>query len=341
MIRRSLLAAPALLAVRPALGQREVADATGRRVALPDRVTRIFPAGAPAAVLTWTLAPDLLLGWPAPPPSPSAAALLDPRAAALPTLAAPNGTPKPGAIAAARPDLVLDYGAIPPQAAQRVARITAETGIPALLLDGALAKLPETYLHLGAILDRLPAAEERAQAAAAILAEARHGAARLAQRDRPRVFLAHGPHGAATVPRGALAAEALDLAGAETMAQGSADGQEIAAVTVEQVQAWDPDWIIAAAPDFLRHARTDQAWHTLRAVRQARIVLAPQLPFGWLDSPPAANRLLGLMWLAALFGLVPADALPVRVAAFHALFYHRRPTPAQVTRLLASAFPQP
>ena len=31
---------------------------------VPARVQRIFPAGPPAAILIYTLAPDLLLGWP-------------------------------------------------------------------------------------------------------------------------------------------------------------------------------------------------------------------------------------------------------------------------------------
>src|SRR5262249_27435222 len=38
-------------------------DAAGRRGAIPDRVTRVFPAGPPAAILLYTLAPELLLGW--------------------------------------------------------------------------------------------------------------------------------------------------------------------------------------------------------------------------------------------------------------------------------------
>ena len=39
-------------------------DATGRALAVPEKVARVFPAGPPAAILLYTLAPDLLLGWP-------------------------------------------------------------------------------------------------------------------------------------------------------------------------------------------------------------------------------------------------------------------------------------
>lgn len=41
-----------------------VTDATGRELPIPGKVARVFPAGPPAAILLYTLAPDLLLGWP-------------------------------------------------------------------------------------------------------------------------------------------------------------------------------------------------------------------------------------------------------------------------------------
>ena len=39
-----------------------ITDATGRTVTAPDRLMRIYPAGPPAAVELYTLAPDLLMG---------------------------------------------------------------------------------------------------------------------------------------------------------------------------------------------------------------------------------------------------------------------------------------
>jgi molybdopterin-binding protein len=41
-----------------------VTDGAGRSVPVPARVDRVFPAGPPAAIMLYTLAPDLLLGWP-------------------------------------------------------------------------------------------------------------------------------------------------------------------------------------------------------------------------------------------------------------------------------------
>jgi len=57
-------AAAAALAMPHIVRAATLTDAAGRNVQIPERVTRVFPSGPPAAILLYTLAPDLLLGWP-------------------------------------------------------------------------------------------------------------------------------------------------------------------------------------------------------------------------------------------------------------------------------------
>ena len=42
---------------------RDVTDSAGRRVEVPARVERVYPAGGPAAIFLYTLAPEKMLGW--------------------------------------------------------------------------------------------------------------------------------------------------------------------------------------------------------------------------------------------------------------------------------------
>ncbi|MBX6741192.1 MAG: ABC transporter substrate-binding protein [Acetobacteraceae bacterium] len=342
--RRALLAAGAVLALPHAgLAERPVADATGRRVAVPDRVARVFPAGPPAAILLYTLAPDLLLGWPARPPDPAEAAFLTPEAAALPRIGRLTGrdnTANAEAVLASRPDLVLDYGSVASTFVSLAERMQGQTGLPTLLLDGALGKVPETYRLLGTILDRGKAAEARAGTAERILAQAREAAARLQARGRPRVLYVRGPRGLETGLAGSINTEIIEFAGAENVAGRALGPGGLAQISMEQVLAWNPDWVIAIHPDFPAHARQDPLWRSLPAVQAGRLVLAPGLPFGWVDFPPSVNRLLGLLWLPVLFGVHPVAGLAEAVTAFHALFYHRRPEPAQVEALLRPALPR-
>src|SRR5262245_59025896 len=61
--RRTLIVqlAAAMLAPRAARAG-TVTDGAGRSVPVPARVERVFPAGPPAAIFLYTLAPELLLG---------------------------------------------------------------------------------------------------------------------------------------------------------------------------------------------------------------------------------------------------------------------------------------
>ena len=57
--RRAVLASTAAaLLVRGQARADSVTDDSGRAVPVPDKVTRVFPAGPPAAILLYTLAPN-------------------------------------------------------------------------------------------------------------------------------------------------------------------------------------------------------------------------------------------------------------------------------------------
>jgi molybdopterin-binding protein len=140
----------AWLGVVPALGlimfslsaqARLVTDATGRQVAVPDRVERVYPAGPPASVLLYVLAPSAMLGW-AHGPGDAAKAFLEPPAAALPELGAltHGDTVDTAAIGRLHPRLIVDFGTVSPRYAELAAKVQATTGVPYPLLDGRLEK---------------------------------------------------------------------------------------------------------------------------------------------------------------------------------------------------------
>ena len=67
---------------------------------------------------------------------------------------------------------------------------------------------------------------------------------------------------------------------------------------------------------------TDPTWANLRADREGRVYRAPTLPFGWFDSPPGVNRLMGETWPTAVLYRGKADVdLRVRMREFYRLFY--------------------
>ncbi|MGU3537504.1 ABC transporter substrate-binding protein [Methylobacterium sp. A54F] len=325
----------ALLAAVPAAA-RPVTDAAGRTVAVPGTVARVLPAGPPASVLLYTLAPGKMAGW-VRAPSPAEAALLAAPARDLPgygRLTGRGGTANVEAVLAAAPDLVLDVGSTGPTYASLADRVQAQTGIPYLLLDGTFAGLPETYRRLGAILGVEARAGELADDAAATIAEIAARVATVPEARRPRVYYGRGPKGLETGLAGSINVEILEAAGARNVAAAAGTGG-LAAVSPEQVLAWDPEVILTVDPAVQAAFRTDPLWSGVAAVRANRVYRAPALPFGWFDAPPGVNRLIGLRWLAKLLypDLFP-EPLGATVRTFYRRYYHVDLSEAQLAALL-------
>jgi len=79
-------------------------------------------------------------------------------------------------------------------------------------------------------------------------------------------------------------------------------------------------------------------WGSVKAVRDKRIYLAPDLPYGWFDAPPGVNRLIGVRWLTSI--LYPKqfpDNLQEATRQFYKLFYQVDLTDEQMAMLLTNA----
>ena len=90
-------------------------------------------------------------------------------------------------------------------------------------------------------------------------------------------------------------------------------------------------------PASYRAVVTDPVRVSVKAVRDKRTYLAPNLPYGWSDAPPGVNRLIGVRWLMSL--LYPRqfpDDLRGVTRDFYKRFYV---TELQLDALLASATP--
>src|SRR5262245_10345885 len=91
-----------------------VTDGAGRSVEIPARVERVFPAGPPAAIMLYTVAPDLLLGWPRA-NRPEEREFLLPDIGGRPEVGRITGrgnTANLEVVLALKPDLILDIGSV-------------------------------------------------------------------------------------------------------------------------------------------------------------------------------------------------------------------------------------
>jgi iron complex transport system substrate-binding protein len=332
-----LLAALLVLAGLPAFAAREFTDDAGRKVLLPDKVTRVYAAGPPASVLVFALAPDTLVGW--------TRAFRDDEAqwipekyAKLPELGRLTGrgnTASVEVVLQAKPDLIVDMGSTNATFASLADRVQEQTGIPYILLDGRLETTPAQIEKLARALGTEARGKELADYSRKLIDSLQSKIATIPADKRPEVYYARGPQGLQTGLKGSINVEMIEFLGAKNVAAGETGG--LANVGLEQVVLWNPPVIVTNDPNFYREVWTAPVWSTtISAVRKKRVYLSPHLPFGWFDFPPGANRLIGLVWLSdILYPDLFRHDLRKEVAAFYKLFYQREPTAAQIDTLLA------
>lgn len=306
----------------------EVTDSTGRAVRVPDRIAHVLPAGPPAAILLEAIAPDLMMGWPGP-MSGDARDMVAPDAAKL--LRIPRLTGRDDVteqIRALKPDLILDYGGVTPRYFDLAEKTRQRTGIPVLLYTGAIDQIPRVARALGAVLHR----ETRAEAVA-VFAEALLALPATADR-HPKVLYARGTDGLNVAAPDTEVTELFKLLDWQVVAPDGPKGEKTTfrPSTIGAIRALDPDILIFSDPAMRERVVNEQAWRTVRAVREGNVHVAPALPFGWVEEPPSINRLLGLAWLR---GHEPAAL----AAAFNAAVYGRALTSAQIDAVLAGVRP--
>jgi iron complex transport system substrate-binding protein len=310
----------ALLFAAPA-NARSVVDATGRTVEIPDRIERVMPAGQPAAVLLYTIAPEKMIGWPHS-PGPAAKSLLGASFAELPALPplVRDGKVQTEQIQATRPDVILDYGSTAARYADRATMVHEATGIPDLLMDGRLERTPEIYRVLGGMLGTAERAADLATAAERLLTITRERVQARQETGPIRVYYARSADGLTTATAASSLGDVLRLIGLVNVADGAQPG-ELLHVTRDQVYAWNPDIVVTNNPGFWK-VRNGPDWAGLPAVAQGRVYLAPAVPFGWIDEPPSVNRLLGLLWAGhTLYPAVYPEDLRAEARDFYRRFY--------------------
>jgi iron complex transport system substrate-binding protein len=334
--RRSLLATSALLAMPNIARAASVTDGAGRVVTVPARTERVFPAGPPAAIQHYTLQPRSLIGWPRA-NRPAELPYLDPEIGAraeVGRLTGRGNTTNLETLLALKPDLILDIGSVARTFVEVADRVAAQTGIPYALLDGRFDKLVGSYRLHGQLTGETARAEDLARYCDDVIRTCRARIATVPAEKRPRVYYARGPRGLDTGLGGSINVETIEFMGAVNVAGGVRGG--LATVSLEQVLVWNPEVIITIDQDFAANVGSDPSWAAVAAVREGRVHLSPKLPFGWVDFPPAINRMPGLWWLGKILypALFPEDLTTI-TRDFYGRFYHRVPDDAQIAAVLA------
>lgn len=288
----------------PMTSAREITDMAGRRVVLPEQIHRIYAAQPYTHVLTYMIAPELLIGHLSIIKD-SERRFLRPGTADLPMLGgAPGSGPAVNieAVLAAKPDLVLLKGnaqSDPTGAAERYVKL----GLPVVFVD--LEKIddyPAAIEFFGKLAGRETTTKPLAEHARKVLADVDRAVAKIPENQRVRVYYAESADGLATECDQSFHADAIKRAGGKIVHQcllKSHMGMET--VSIEQVIAYNPDIIVSQDPQFEATVYGDPRWAGVKAVAEHKVWTVPRTPFDWIDRPPSVTRILGVQWLAHRF----------------------------------------
>ena len=280
---------------------RQITDMMGRRVTVPETMTRVYGTAPPATCLILALAPDLLVGLNMP-LGPAAAGYVGPRARQLPVVGGWFGQgrmPNLESLLQVKPEVVVGFQLRRAATAWKIEQTLEPLGMPVFYVSlETLSEYPTAFRLLGELLGRRERAAELSAYCQRTLDQAAALRAGLKEEEKVTVYYAEGAQGLNTECDTSIHAELISLCGGRNVHHCSTTtvyGME--KVSLEQVIAYDPQVILAHDAKFLAMVGSDPRWKDVRAVRDGRIYRIPRVPFNWFDRPPSFMRFLGARWL--------------------------------------------
>ncbi len=325
-----------VLLSQPAQG-RELTDMNGRKVTIPDTISKVVGVSPPATYLLYAIDPTLIAG--ANTSADDKKFMVD-TFTKLPVIGGFFGQSKTlnqEILLQIKPDFVV-YGAWRENATMQYFESTmAQLHLPTVGVHfESIDDYPAALRFLGDVLGRQERGKVLSDYAAKAISEAKSAAAQIPETEKVTVYYAEGMDGLSTEKSGSLHAELIPLAGGINVHKGeSSDSYGMDKISMEQIILYNPMVILVKEKAFFATIFTDPRWKNLRAVRDKRVYLIPSGPFNWFDRPPSIMRLLGIKWLLKTLhpNRYPAD-IPAETTAFYKLFLGVELSDADVRSLL-------
>ncbi|MBG3131076.1 iron ABC transporter substrate-binding protein [Proteus mirabilis] len=295
-------------------------------------IHRVISAGPPTDQLLLALAPEKLLGFSS--LNLEKSPLFSDELRKLPRLGRLSGrgsTLSLEALLTLEPDIIIDSGNVDETYRSLAKRVSDQTGVPYVLIDGTLKDSPAQLRQTGALLGVSERAETLARIAEQYLSDAALFAA--TQKTSPRFYLARGAKALQTGARSSIHTEAIETLGFENVVD-IPDFTGLTDVSPEQLLMWDPEIIITQDENAYQQIMHDAVWKSIQAVKNNKVLLFKGLPFGWLDGPPGINRLMGMRRLQSHFDTRIEKQAAQDLQNYFAHFYHTQLSAEQCQQLL-------
>ncbi|MGE0082940.1 MAG: ABC transporter substrate-binding protein [Desulfococcaceae bacterium] len=307
------------------VGAKEIMDMSGRKVIVPDTITKVYCASPPATYMLYAVDPALIAGLNYP-FNPKEQPYLNPAMARLPVIGGWFGqgrTPNQETLLQIRPDIMIVWKWKNSAVNEKIEQTAQQLKLPLVYIQiDRLSDYSQAFQFMGGLLHREDRAQELSDYAAKAMKSVESAISDIPDEKKVSVYYAEAADGLSTECDQSVHAELIPLAGGKNIHQCKAeDDFGMVRVSIEQVMLNNPDVIIAQEKNFADQVFGNPIWQSVRAVKNKRVHLIPKYPFNWFDRPPSFMRLLGIRWLTHL--LYPdryAFDLSKETKAFYKLF---------------------
>lgn len=161
----------------------------------------------------------------------------------------------------------------------------------------------------------------------------------IAEADRPSVLHGNSVYTMTLDGTGTIIDDWISAAGGRNAVTESTTGNAQAKFSLEQIIAWDPDFIITGKPEEVDQIMGDPNWAALKAVKNKHVVVNPKGVFGW--DRYGVEEILQLQWAAQLLHPDLFGDLDVKKAVkdFYQSYLNYTLTDADVELILAAKNP--
>ncbi len=302
--------------------EREFVDSTGRTVIVPDEINKVAVSGPMTQIILFALCPEKFVGissaW-----DETAAQYIPTEYYDLPVLGqlyGGKGELNLETLLASGAQVVLDVGEPKKSIREDMDALQEQTGLPFIHIDAYTGTMGDAYRKLGELLGN----EETAHMLGAYCDDIYARMTELAASVDKTGLLYITGEGHNVIAQGSYHAEIIDLM-ADNLAvvdepSSKGTGNE---VDMEQILAWDPDFIIFAPESVYGAVADDPTWQSLKAIRNGNYVEVPFGPYNWMGFPPSVQRYLGMLWMGAVLYPDAVDYdLFEEVHNYFDMFYH-------------------
>lgn len=320
-------------------GTRQITDMAGRELEIPAEVDKVFSTDPVAAIYLYTMDPDRMLGWNYDLNDLEKKTIL-PEYHDLPSFGMGDSVNYEAVISAA-PQAALYIASGDEASVAEADRLSESLGIPVIIASNQMQDIPEVYRLLGELFNEAQRGEELASYVENTFQEVT--GADIPDEQKVTIYYGNGENSLETAPAGSTHSEILDFVHAVNVADMETEGGSRVQISVEQLLAWNPEYIIVngepkkdiSGRSAAQGVLDNPDYATVKAVQDENVFGTPNTPFSWVDRPPGPNRVIGIRWLAKiLYPDVYEYDIDTMVKEFYKLFYHLELTDQQMTEVL-------